>query len=310
MSNLPPRLPTVIISPNERIEICIPSRGRTLNVVCLLQALRTQTFDRWDLTILDDNPDTSLKDNFTLKAMLSLLEMEGHRCRVIKGEAQGLPRAQNALLSATKKNLIARIDDDTLPARIDYLSLLMKVLQTDSSGQISAVGGPIPHFQGGTLADYALPDAETLDRYAPFEAPFIRYVQPSEAQPRLVTALYSTFIYKRACFLKAGGFSLSYSTVAEKEETDILTRTQFLGGRLVFHPQALLWHLKAPSGGIRYISEEEKNHRFQKDYANFVDRMKRLKNGIFDWQLEAEANLKPFEKYSAIADSDSGYIEL
>jgi hypothetical protein len=310
MQNSPPTLPSVVLTRNERIEICIPSRGRTLNLVCLLQALRTQTFADWDLTILDDNPDDSIKSNFTLQAMTSLLEMEGHRCRIIKGEAAGLPRAQNALLAATTKNLIARIDDDTLPSRTDYLAMLMNVMLRDSTGIVGAVGGPIPHFQGGDLTDYALPSAEALDKYAPFEAPFIRYVQPQDAAPRTVTALYSTFIYKRAYLWASGGFSLSYSTVAEKEETDVLTRTQFMGAKLVFHPHALLWHIKAPSGGIRYVSEEEKDRRFQQDYANFVARMKRLKDGTFNWKEEAEANLRPFEKYTAIQDTDRGYIEV
>jgi GT2 family glycosyltransferase len=306
----PPPLPCVQLPIEDRIEICIPTRGRTINVVCLLQALRTQTFTDWDLTILDDNLDDSLKNNFTLWAMISLLEMEGHRCRVIKGEAMGIPRAHNVLLAATKKNLIARIDDDTLPSDVDYLTLLVNEIRFDSSGLVGAVGGPIPHFKGGTQKDYELPANDTLGEFAAFETPFVRYVQPENATPRSVTALYSSFLFKRAYALAAGGYSLSYSRSAEKEETDFTVRIAFLGGRLVFHPRALLWHLRAPSGGTRSVPESERKQLFQGDYQNFVNRVRAMRDGNFDWGQEAMVNLTPFEKYTTIEDSDNGYIEV
>ncbi len=310
MTFSPPQLSFSSLPKNERIEICIPSRGRTLNVVCLLQALRTQTFVDWDLTILDDNPDDSLKGNFTLWAMLSLLELEGHRCRVIKGEAKGIPRAHNVLLAATKKNLIARIDDDTLPSDVDYLSLLVAEMTSERSGRVGAAGGPIPHFKGGTIEDYALPPDEALKGFAPFETPYVRFVQPREAKPIGVTALYSSFLFRRDFALAAGGYSLSYSPFAEKEETDFTVRIAFLGARLVFHPHALLWHLRAPSGGTRSVFDEERKAMFERDYQNFIDRMKRIRDGAFDWEAEASFNLSPFEKYKAVQDSDRGYIEL
>ena len=303
-----PKLSPMVVSTDERIEIAIPTRGRTINLVCLLQSLRTQTFQRFDVTILDDNPDDAVLGNFTLDAMVKLLETEGHRCRIIKGESKGVVFAHNALLHATQKRLIARIDDDTLPESTDYLELLMSVFHEDETGAVAAVGGPIPHFLGGRREQYMVPEEETLGAYAPFEAPEARYLQPVSATPKRVTSLYSSFICKRDYLLAAGGYALSYSTIAEKEETDMLLRVAVLGGRLIFHPHAVLWHLRAPMGGIRHVTPHQSAAMFEADYRNFVARAQRLREGAFDWVSEREENFAPFEKYRIIKDTERGYI--
>ena len=275
----------------------------------MLQALRTQSFESWDLTIVDDNPDDSLRGDFTLSAMMALLEIEGHRCRVIRGPSAGVASAHNALLSATRKPLIARIDDDTLPARTDYLALLVELFVRDTTGRLGAAGGPIPHFTGGPLEKYNMPDHAELGRYAPFEAPFARFVSPPEAEPHTVTTLYSSFLYKTDFARAAGGFPVAYSLVGEKEETDTLSRIAFLGAPLVFHPHALLWHLKVPVGGTRSFAESDKENFFQEAYLRFVQRMKSLKDGTFDWHAEAAANLEPYRSLETLPDDARGYID-
>ncbi|MCU0661237.1 MAG: glycosyltransferase family 2 protein [Myxococcota bacterium] len=303
-----PILEPFTVAEDERIEACVPSRGRNPNLCVLLQALRTQTFQGFDVTVLDDNPDTSLRDDFTVRAMLDLLELEGHRCRILRGPCQGLMYAQNTLLMASKKRLVARLDDDTVP-QPHTLERLMKILLEDNKGDVAAVSGPIPAFVGGKLADYALPDPQSLAQYAAFETPQTRYVHPEGAAPRRMTSLYSSFIYKRAWFVTAGGFSLSYSRIAEKEDADITLRVAFLGGVLVFVPSALSWHLKAPMGGIRHLSNEERQQLFTADYLNFVERAKTLGQGEFPWERERQANLEPFQKWLELEDEARGYIE-
>ena len=123
--------------------------------------------------------------------MITLLEMVGHRCRVFRGDAAGLCRAHNALLLSTKKSLIARIDDDTISAQLDYLTLLVEAMLSDTTGLL--VSGPIVHLRSAPQESYALPKDDAIDGYAAFEAPFIRYVQPPDAAPRFVTSLYSSF---------------------------------------------------------------------------------------------------------------------
>lgn len=296
------------VAPGERIEACVPSRGRNTNLCVLLQALRTQTFQDFDVTVLDDNPDESLRDDFTVRAMLDLLEIDGHRCRILRGPSQGLMYAQNTLLLASRKRLIARLDDDTVP-QPKTLERLMQVFFDDDKGEVAAVSGPIPAFTGGQLDDYALPPPEVLKQYAPFETPETRYVHPVDARPRRVSSLYSSFIYRRDWFLAAGGFSLSYSRIAEKEDADITLRVAYLGGALVFVPQALSWHLKAPMGGIRHLLEEERQRLFSADYQNFIERAKTIGRGEFPWDLEARTNQEPFQKWCDLDDDARGFIE-
>ncbi len=58
-----------------------------------------------------------------------------------------------------------------------------------------------------------------------------------------------------ATVLKYGGYDAKFSGVALREETDLALRL-FLGGeKIIFVPEAHLYHLFAPGGGCRIVTE-------------------------------------------------------
>ena len=81
-----------------------------------------------------------------------------------------------------------------------------------------------------------------------------------------------------------------------------------LGGRLIFEPGALAWHLKAPMGGIRNVTTEQRQVFFHEDTLNFRERANQIRLRIFNYALERKTNLENYGNWLGLADHQSGYI--
>ena len=67
----------------EKIEVDIlcSSKDRATEVFSLMQALRTQTFQNWNLYVLDNGYGTPLV-NFHINMMINRLQLEGHKVKI------------------------------------------------------------------------------------------------------------------------------------------------------------------------------------------------------------------------------------
>jgi ADP-heptose:LPS heptosyltransferase len=72
-----------------------------------------------------------------------------------------------------------------------------------------------------------------------------------------VQHLYSSFLYSKKDADKIGGYDLEYDLPGHREETDFTFRLWKAGFKLVVNPKALVWHLRAPQGGIRAFNDSQ-----------------------------------------------------
>ena len=272
----------------------------------LLQALRSQTAQNWDLTIVDDNDDPSLlRNSHNFNVMLNLLQMEGHRWHVIKGLCKGPHFAHNILLMGSGHELILRMDDDALPSP-DFVEKLFHRIGSDGSN-IAAVGGVFPDPRQPNLEDcyFTKPEVVAIADQNRLQAVKQRYLHKTPVVEN-VPVLYSSFMYRRSALLDVGGFPVVYSPIGESEETDTTFRLYHKGYTLVVDQSAVAWHLFAPSGGIRGGTQEERETWFKHDVETWRQRLRLLVEGKFDFEAEKKRNLDPFrtfEKLRLIAHS-------
>lgn len=291
----------------QRIEIGIPTRNRPACLAMVLQALRTQTYQNWDLTLVDDNDDPLIPQQLIIQKLLWLLDMDGHRCRVIRGHIRGPHFAHNVVLASTDRPLILRLDDDLVP-EANFLEVLYGTfIQYASQRPTGAVAGVYPSLRSSRLEDHLLTDAvqATFSQYGPWESIQQRFIHPHPAS-RQVSALYSSFLYERQALLQTGGFPLAYSRLAEKEETDTTLRLVIKGYSVIIEPSAVAWHFEAPSGGGR-MTPAEKQPLFEADIALFQKRLQSLTKNSFDWQAEYERNLSPVQSFSQLMEMPTGF---
>ena len=175
-----------------RIEIGLPTKNRPDCIPMMLQALRTQDYVHWDLTIVDDNDPPLLKDNLVVQRMLWLLEMEGHRWRILRGVRQGPHYAHNVTLVSAEHSWVLRIDDDLVP-QPTFISTLVETIQHyEKALPVGAIGGVYPEVAAGDRTHHHMSDRvrASLPQFAPFESVEQRFLLPGE-KARLVKALYS-----------------------------------------------------------------------------------------------------------------------
>ena len=128
----------------KRIGVLINTKDRPTEIALLLQSLRTQTNQDWDVFILDDNGGTPLNSYHFYNCIVNRLIQENHRVYVQKTEfTLGVSKARQKIVDWAREKdyeLFLRVDDDVV-LEPDYIERLLLVL---SKGYDLASGVTVP----------------------------------------------------------------------------------------------------------------------------------------------------------------------
>jgi len=116
---------------NDRTTIHVTTKDRATEVAILLQSLRTQTYQDWDLMILDDASGTPLTNFHFFVALIQRIKLEGHKVKLLRNNiSNGVCAARNRLIQEDTYNneFVCRLDDDCIPES-DYLFKLIHVIK-------------------------------------------------------------------------------------------------------------------------------------------------------------------------------------
>jgi len=118
---------------NKTIAVMIAYKDRPTEIFGLLQSLRTQTYQNFDIFIRDDCSGTPLTNYHFFNCIFNRLRLEGHRIFLIKNNfIYGVSRNRQVLVDDVLKQgdyqLLARYDDDVM-LEPDYQERLVKVLE-------------------------------------------------------------------------------------------------------------------------------------------------------------------------------------
>jgi glycosyltransferase involved in cell wall biosynthesis len=129
-----------------KVDIMLVTKDRPSEVALLLQSLRTQTFQNWDLFICDDRSGIPLQAHHFLNMILNRLKLENHIITMWRNDIPlGVTRLRKNTMEKIMKygngNLVLRLDDDNI-LQPDYIERLIKVI--DSGYDIAS--GVVPHI--------------------------------------------------------------------------------------------------------------------------------------------------------------------
>jgi len=197
--------------PRISVVVCTFNGSRTIRDC--LNGLSRLRYSNYEVIVVDDGS----RDGTAVIA-------QEYGFRVISTENRGLSAARNTGLEAATGEIVAYIDDDTLPDP-DWLSYLAVVfLNADYAG----VGGPnIPFPNDGPIAGCVSnsPGGPT-------------HVLLSDREAEHIPGCNMAF---RKSWLQAvGGFDPQFRVAGD--DVDLCWRLQARGGRLGFSPSAVVWH--------------------------------------------------------------------
>jgi len=127
-----------------RITIHLCSRDRHTELFGVLQSLRTQTFQNWDIIILDDASGTPVINAYFLNGMINRLKLENHKVKLIRNNVSfGCCYARNKCIEEDDfgNPFTLRLDDDIL-LEPNYIQKLMDVIEDG----YDMASGVIPNF--------------------------------------------------------------------------------------------------------------------------------------------------------------------
>lgn len=294
----------------ERVTVTLPTKNRPAFVFMCLSSLLSQSFQEWDLVIVDES-DPPLPEYVELKFLVSLIQRYDHNVDIYQGEGLGIPQAWQRGLESSQSPFGQRLEDDVW-LEPTYLQRLYDALTQDDT--IAAVAGSNPNPFARNYTEPAelmhnviiMQEPESgIHRLAPWlENGYV----PIDGQATLadtdrvysVCHLHGLFMYRADAVKDVGGFGFGkadqegtrqMSRFGHRDETDLTLRLYFAGYDIQVCPAARLWHCEAPHGGSR---ENRNREACQNDEVMFQERLASWIKEHPDKLEEVVADIPPF----------------
>jgi autotransporter strand-loop-strand O-heptosyltransferase len=229
------------------ITVTISTKNRYLTTLpnCL-QSIANQTVLPKRIILFNDGEQIDFtKDDGYIDILLKF-QNENIQIDVIEGEKLGQVKNHQKALKVVKTKLIFRVDDDCV-LETDVLETLLDTMDDD----VAAVGCLVP-FRNQKLEKNPLASNRIEDILL---AQNEQWYLPENYDVKEVDHLYSTFLFRK----RAGkhGYNMNLSQVGAGEETVFTHQMVRNGWRVLFNPNAKIWHHHEETGGIRDTATTE-----------------------------------------------------
>ena len=252
---------------DNRISIHVCNRERHSELALLLQSLRTQIYQNWDVVILDEN-STPIISNHFLMNLIARIRLEGHGVNIVEGSLKlGVCQARNMLLDKDyfDNPLICRLDDDVI-IEPDYLDRLIKVIKEGydiASGVTPLMGNPSMKRQIKRVMPII--NNKEIDKNGNITmmgddcgGEFI------EGKILPAREFRSCALIKKEVFKKLR-YETNLSPVGFREEAFLSFRAMWEGFKIGVDTHAKAYHLMTPVGGCRnpnYAEQVNSDHKY------------------------------------------------
>jgi hypothetical protein len=210
---------------------------------CLI-SLATQTVKPNHIWIFDDGEQKDLRKYPIYENIFAMFDTLGIEWKVIFGERKGQVLNHQKALDQAETEWLWRVDDDNFVEH-NALEKMLEVVKDD----VGAVGGLVLHpthnKNNAELASSAIEDVNLG-----LNVQWWKFKGVKE-----VDHLYSTFIYRKEA--SQHGYCMELSPVGHTEETLFSYQIKRNGWRLLVNSEAITWHLRENSGGIRSFNNQK-----------------------------------------------------
>jgi GT2 family glycosyltransferase len=162
-----------------------------------------------------------------------------------------MPGARNTIVNGSTADVICFVDDDVVcePAWLESI-----VRTFEENPDVAAVGGPAVRVDEDLRpTSEIVRDPENQNRingYGETVSRVENWIPPAPVETQRLGG--ANMAFRRSVLVELGGFDLAYDLgPAKLEETDLMARLVRRGDPLIYHPEALVYHFVASSGGAR-----------------------------------------------------------
>ena len=269
---------------NGRITVHCTTKDRHTEVSLLLQSLRTQSVQEFDIIVLDDASGLPLSQCYFFMSIVNRMKIEGHKIKLLRNEiSQGVCHARNTLIENDdfENEYVYRADDDTI-LEADYFERLLKVI---SSGYDLA-SGIVPYNGMPELKREVKNVKPIINRHALDAEGNIVVRNDDCGYGYIESEILPTHQFRTAALYKKKAFEgikypVTLSFTGFREELWFSFQAILKGLKLGVDTGAIAYHLQTPSGGVRspdyaqrVMLDEETTNRWVRDmflkHGNFL----------------------------------------
>ena len=235
-----------------RISVHICTKNRVGEFFGCLVSLWNQTFTDWDLIIVDSGEDArKWKMVFDL---LSRFKLDGHGVKYLRDESgKGIGRSRNVAIENDDWNEVCvRVDDDSVMDK-DYLKLLVdNYITLAQNDKVGGVGGVVP-LLGQPIIKLQPPKIFNEFKFTENDVEIgdIGGISYYGHEPLVSHHLRSSFLFNKKAAIEVGMHPENLGSSGFREETDFCAKLLVAGYTLFTIPDAIDWHIQAPTGGVR-----------------------------------------------------------
>jgi len=251
-----------------KIDIMICTKDRPTEIALLLQSLRTQTHQDFDIYIMDDRSGTQLQQYHFMQCIVNQMKLENHNMVLMRNDIPyGVTRLRqiivDTIMDIGKGEAILRLDDDNL-LEPDYIERLIKCLDKGydiASGLVPPCGTPSikreVKYVKPFISDIKMNKKGELISFG--DDCGYQYIE-KEILPSVSfrsMALMRKEVHKKVKYEDNLGFC------SFREEQFFSFRALVEGFKICVDTGAIAYHLNTPSGGERtkdYYDNLNRNH--------------------------------------------------
>ena len=246
----------------------ISTKGRyDTTLPMAIQSVIIQSLLPDKLVLFDDNDEPKdLRDIQHYQYLFRILDEKNIKWEVVFGPKKG-QHHNHQMANTMGYEWVWRLDDDTVAE-----SNVLETLMSYTNSKVGAVGGSVltPPYIKGLQSTGKIEDIEEQS----IQWDVIRHVKE-------VDHLHCSFIYRAGI----QDYNLSLSRAAFREETLFTFGLKQKGYKLLVVPNAIIWHLKNQSGGVRTNSKQmfDSDDRIFRNFLQLKDKtIVVLDNGMGD----------------------------
>jgi len=278
------------------IDLMIATKDRHTETTLLIQSLRSQTYNKFNILLLDDASGTPINGCGFFMALMNRIKMEGHLVKLGRNNvSHGVCQARNSLIDTqlnfnTGAKLCLRLDDDVI-LEPDYLERLIRVIYSGydmSSGVVPLIMQPDVKRQNKFIG-------KIINEHKLDEEGKLAQNNDDCGHTYLEEGIFPTHQFRTNCMYKVEvhkkvRYPENLTPVGFREEGFFSMKAILEGFTIGVDIQAQAYHFQTASGGVRRPDyndcvqlDDETFRKFLKtqfdEHGNFIEKYnQKLKN--------------------------------